>query len=217
MTLGSSVLGLNDLPLLEARAVQQRNRDLRQLGRREYALEGMPLLWSMEVEAADDLMFEVWLAFEHAGHPVHMGCSHSLVQAWLSPWGLKLSELNLQSLDFLALSRLVPQLPDTVRFGCAALKAEALGSTEMPMVSHGQWQARHAQTGEALAHRLRLVAPPDFPVYGFFGALDAVLKPRLLPPRLARLSISLPLVAARWDMQSAELAGLEVGDVILLR
>jgi len=47
--------------------------------------------------------------------------------------------------------------------------------------------------------------------------LDAVLKPRLLPPRLARLSISLPLVAARWDMPSAELADLEVGDVVLLR
>lgn len=212
-------IGLDELPMLDADAVGQSNQDLLHLACREYVLDGMPVRWAREPgrdpgPAIDGR--QVWWAFEYAGQTLRLGTSESLAQAWMAPWGLRLGDLNPQTLDLLAVSHLMPQLPPSLRFQAAAFSLDGLGPPSEELTPHGRWQAWHAQTGERLAHRVQVLAPPAFALYALVATLDSVLKPQRLKPRLAGFKVQWPVVAARWSVEAGELADLELGDVLLL-
>lgn len=212
-------IGLDELPNLDAYAVGQSNQDLLHLASREYVLDGMPVRWGREPDDHTGGSMDgqqVWWALEYAGQTLRLGTSESLAQAWMAPWGLRLVDLNPQTLDLLAVSHLMPQLPPSLRFQAAAFSLDGLGPPSEELTVHGCWRARHAQTGERLAHRVQVLAPPAFALYALLATLDTVLKPQRLKPKLAGFKVQWPVVAARWSVEAGELADLELGDVLLL-
>jgi hypothetical protein len=211
-----SVLTLEDLPELEGLAVMQRNADLLQMSRREYDLGGVALRFERFWGPGAALMADdIWLALQFAGAPVRLRISRAWAEFLSSLAGVTLTAMSRDKLDLLCLTRLVPQLPRSVQFQAAAYTPADLPSPPGELVSHGSWRGVHAATGEPSGHEFQVEAAAGFAVQAFLGAFDSYLR-RMLSPPLAALPLSMPLVAAHWTADAGDLAGLEVGDVLLI-
>jgi hypothetical protein len=211
-----STLSLKDLPELEGRLVQQRNADLLHLGRREYELGGMALRFERCLDGeATEAAEGVCLALLYAGEPLRLRLSRAWAEFFAGMAGVTLAEIGRDKLDLLCLTRLVPHLPSSVQFQAAAYTPADLPPLQAEPVCHGSWRGVHVATGEASGHAFALEAAAGFSTYAFLLAFDPYLR-RTLPPPLATLPLSMPLVAARWVAEAGDLAGLEVGDVLLI-
>lgn len=209
-------LTLDDLPELDAQMLAECNADLLHMGRREYDFVGQVLRFERRsVEPSAPLAGDVWLAFQHAGSPLHVRVSRPWADAMAGAAGLSLNELGRDKLELLCLTRLSPLLPSTLQFLAAAFSNADLPQLPEPFLNHGTWCGVYSATGEVSALDFQIVAPSNFPVYAFIASFDRYLM-RWLPPRLAGLPLSVPMVAARWTIDAGDLVGLEVGDVLLI-
>lgn len=209
-------LTLDDLLSLHAYSVNERNTDLMHMACREYALGELGLRFErLEAVSSAPPDGGVWLALLHAGLPVHIRVSRPWANSLLGTLGLTLDELSRDKLELLCLTRLSPMLPPSVQFQGAAYARTELIQKPDDFVNRGTWVGLHSATGEISGHDWQIMASEAFPVYAFIASFDAYLK---CPPaaRLARLPLSVPLVAARWMIDAEDLVGLEVGDVLLV-
>lgn len=215
MSPASSPLGLEDLTALDAQAVMARNADLWHLSRREYDVGGLDLRFERVETPQPAQAGDIYLALLHAGSLAHVRVSRPWADSLASAVGIRLDGLGPDKLELLCLTRLSPHLPKSVQFQAAAYALTDLPPTPNALHDHGTWCGVHSNTGEFSGHALQILADGAFPVYAFIAAFDQYLK-RALPPRMAGLPLSVPLVAARWTTDAADLVGLEVGDVLLI-
>lgn len=209
-------LTLDDLLVLEARSVSERNTDLMHMARREYGLGELGLRFErLALASSTPPSGGVWLALLHAGLPVHVRVSRPWADSLAGTLGLTLDELSRDQLELLCLTRLSPMLPPSVQFQAAACARTELPQQPDDFVNRGTWFGLHGATGEISGHEWQIMASEAFPVYAFIASFDAYLK-RTPAARLSRLPLSVPLVAARWMIDAGDLVGLEVGDVLLI-
>lgn len=209
-------LSLRDLPEVDAKAVMQRNADLRHMSRREYEFGGMALRFERFWDVAPGRgKGDIWLALVHAGAPVRLCLSRTWAEFFAGMAGLTLSEIGRDKLELLCLTRLVPHLPRSVQFQAVAYTPDDLPPFQGELVSHGHWRGVQAATGEFSGHEFQIEAAEGFAAYAFLSTFDPFLR-RHLPSPLATLALPLPLVAARWVAEAADLADLEVGDVLFI-
>jgi hypothetical protein len=238
----AAALGLADLAALDAGEAARRNADLAYLARRVFRLGGVAVRFIADtapnaeaaptaagagagggpaatagaaglVEAADDVA--VWLWLEWAGAPLLAGLSAAWAAALAQGAGVGLEQLSDETLDLLWQLRLSARLPAGLVLRQAAFRREALTDLPAGLAFTGRWTGLHQATGEASGHGVQLWAGPGFPLQALHRAFEPFVS-EVLPSPLAQLPIALPLVAARWSVDAAELQDLAVGDVLLL-
>lgn len=227
MTHSDGPLGWDDLPALEASAVALRNADLALLGRRVFALGGVPVRFRHEALAPAQASGSahstswasepaVWLWLEWSGAPLLAGVSAAWAGAVTQTLaGLALDQLGEPGLDLLCQLQLAPLLPAGLILRQAALNREALHNRPSGLQCLGAWVGQHQVTHEPSAHVAQLWAGPGFPLQAFLQSFKPLAREQL-PSPLAALPIALPLVAARWRVGADELQDLAVGDVLIL-
>lgn len=216
LAVGTMPLGLADLPEVSAQEVRERNRDLAQFSQRLYAVGGQDLILSRcDPSALHQQAGDVWASLSFSGSLLWIRLTRSWAKALADSVGVRLDDLHDETVNFLAFARLMPLLPQ----GVELLEVGFIGASPMAvpprLEPHGCWSATVALTQEASGHGVEIWAEPAFATYAFLAAFDRFSKP-LGPPRLSSLSLSLPLVAARWSVPSSDLLDLAVGDVLLL-
>ena len=209
-------IGIEDLTELAGPEVAARNGDLQHFARREFALGGPPFRFERVMgQEPGAQRGDVWLALQFAGSAVVIRVAREWAAGLADASGVVLADLNNEMLNLLCLTRLAPRLPPGVSFLSAAFSRDGLELAFDGLEARGTWRSKLAATGEQGGQGFQLWAGSGFPVYAFLAAFDGQVH-RWLPPALATLNLSLPLVAARWSLDADQLVGLAPGDVLLI-
>lgn len=211
-----STLNISELPELNAHDVATRNADLQFFARRIYQFAG--LQWRLERQ--DDAGSSgsvnaggVWLGLVFGGQDVVLHCSHASVQTLLQSQGWSVDDLSEEALSLMGQTRLAPVLPAGVALQRLSFSASGLLSSALK--PQGSWVARHATTQEPSEIAVGVWAPPGFAIHAFVKTWDAWLL-KQEKPRFAGMPWTMPLIAARWKTEVADIHGLAVGDVLLI-
>lgn len=209
----------DDLEVLDAREVAHRNADLALLSRLVFAVGGAPVRFAWSSCTESDLASSrsaAWLWLTWSGMPLLVAVSPALADAvGQSVADLGMDQLGDSGIDLFAQLMLAPHLPAGLTLRQAALEREHLAELPQGLELLGVWQGRHRDSGESSGHRLWLWAEPGFPLAALLGAVAGLAAQRL-PSALASLPVTLPLVAARWQVEADQLLDLAVGDVLIL-
>jgi hypothetical protein len=187
-----------------------------------YRMAGLDVrLSGLEPAKADDgspvdpITGGLWWHGQWAGQPFLLHLNEGLASAWARSAGVELAELSEDALDLLGAWQTASWLPSGLTWVRAASDRRGLQGLPAELEPTRRWQAHHARTREQCGFEACLHALPDFALQGFYAAFESFVVERD-PQPLAGMHWSMPLVAARWDVDASVLADLDLGDVLFL-
>jgi hypothetical protein len=184
--------------------------------RRVFAPAGVPLQFLPQDQAGLRAAPWIWLRLNFAGQEFGLALSEAWAAALVLADGWALEGLDDASLDAWCRVRWAANFPQGLMllqagFSAAAAGLDALSSWPW----HQAWRGVHVASQEDSGHEVQLWAPADFPAQAAAQLVSGCAQSVLASP-LAGLHLDLPLVAARWTADAADVVDLAVGDLLLV-
>jgi hypothetical protein len=209
------VMTLNDLPECSV-SLAQAHAQWAWCARRVFAPAGVPLQFK-PVDFSELLSApKMWLRLDFSGQAFGVALSPAWAAALVIADGWSLDSLDDASLDAWCRVRWASAFPAGLTLLQAGFSATAAGLDALSAWPLKQaWQAIHVDSQERSGHEIQLCAPADFPLQAMAQLVSACAQ-SVQPSPMAGVYLDLPLVAARWTSDAADVVDLAVGDLLLV-
>jgi len=207
-------LSIDDLPV-EVMGSAKNNAIQAWCSRRLFSVGGIELQVEPVADVKSPVPASIWMQLDFAGAACVIALSKAWTSALIQNDGWTLDSLDDLSLEMWCRVRWVPLFPPGLSLIQAGFNRESLGAIPLESMSQSTWCGRHASSRESSGHIIDLWTPEDFPVTALAELVGTRAK-TILPSPLAKLPITLPLVAANWCVDAEDLIDLAVGDLLLV-